>query len=361
MKIIAYPTTTTPLTIRPANSKRLWMDNAANKNPYRCLPLSMANSWGWEILSNSHFIAEWNGNRAPSDVTIKHIDGTSGPSPHFGEGTLTWHSGHIFKMPYPYGLYVTGAPNQPVANAVPLVGVVESHWLAYTFTLNWKFTQPGSFEMKIGDPICQIFPIDMSTFDNVELEIRSLHEPEAKEFHDDYWNWNISRAKYMNEQRDGMHAADVWQKHYFRGVFPSEVKDGLPMEDAAGFDKKCPFHIDASGKEKSNHRTKPNVPEVVDNQIEPFKTPDNYWSIMKQVNGERDKRKAAKAAPVPVVTSVNNAKELELEAKLREMELKLRIAETQIRLQAIQNTSAEVKLPPKKTMKTKAKIITVEE
>jgi len=37
--------------IRPARRERKWMDNAHQKFPYRCLPLVVANQYGWEILS----------------------------------------------------------------------------------------------------------------------------------------------------------------------------------------------------------------------------------------------------------------------------------------------------------------------
>ncbi len=269
MKLIAYPTTTQPCIIRPANSKREWMDVATNKNPYRCLPLSMANSWGWEIISTAKFTAEWNGGQGPHDVKVTMLDGHTPPSPHFGEGTLTWHSGYTFRTPYPYGLYVTGAPNYPKPNVIPLSGVVETHWLAYTFTMNWRFTQPGTFTMDIGEPFCQIFPVNMDTFDEVEPEIHSMTDD--KEFYDRYWDWNISRQEYLTEQNMGMHDASVWQKHYFQGTNPPDRR-------------KCPVHINKDREEKSDHRTKPNVPEFTDKQTTNYKVPDYYQDRLKEVN-----------------------------------------------------------------------------
>jgi hypothetical protein len=354
MKMIAYPASDRPFRLQPAGSKRPWMDDAVNKNPYRCLPLSMANSFGWEILSEAHFTAEWDGNNAPSGVKIKHHDGYGTPSSHFGEGTLTWHAGWLFQMEYPYGLYVTGAPNTPVPNVIPLSGVVEAHWLRYSFTLNWRFTQPGSFEVKIGDPIALIFPIDLTVFDNTEAEIRSLHDPEFKEFHDDYWNWNVSRLKYMSEQRAGHHSADVWQKHYFRGVYPAEVKDGSLMGDPTASSKKCPFHTNAEGKQQSTHRTKPNVREFVDKRIGKFETPPIYWELTKKIQDQRNLESSQNAQSTNQQVAVNS-KEIEMENKLKELELKLRIAETQLKLQSTQLPKAN-----KSKTATKKKKISVE-
>lgn len=269
MKLIAYLVSTHPCEIRPANSKRAWMDISVGKNPYRCLPLSMANSWGWEILSGAKFTATWNGGQAPGDVVVEVHGGTNAPTAHFGEGTITWHTGHLFKTPYPYGLYISGAPNYPKPNVIPLSGIVETHWLPYTFTMNWKFTQPGSFTMDIGEPFCQIFPVDMNIFDNTEPEFRTLDED--KEFYDLYWDWNISRANYMtlrNVPGTEQSKPETWQKNYFQGIHPMGTVYDKPT--------KCPVHITEDGKKESVHRTKPNVPGFVDKQSHPYKPIQTY-------------------------------------------------------------------------------------
>jgi hypothetical protein len=269
MKLIAYTTTAHPSKIVSANPKRDWMNLATAKNPYRCLPLSMANSWGWQVLSDAKFTATWNGKSSPKDVVIEVHEGTNPPNAHFGEGTLTWHTGYLFETPYPYGLYVTGAPNYPKPNAIPLSGIVETHWLPFTFTMNWRFTQPGSFTMDIGEPFCQIFPIDMNTFDNVEPEIRTLEE--NKQFHDLYWDWNISRHNYMNLRSvPGTEESnpEVWQRNYFRGTYPEGKVHDKPT--------KCPVHIAPTGDEKSTHKTKPNVPEFSNLQTRPYAVVSDY-------------------------------------------------------------------------------------
>jgi hypothetical protein len=172
-------------------------------------------------------------------------------------------------------MFVTGAPNYPKPNVIPLSGVVETHWLSYTFTMNWRFTQPGSFTMDIGEPYCQIFPVNMDTFDNIVPEIRTLSEDE--EFYDLYWDWNISRANYATERKipdSSVSNPEIWQKHYFQGKYPP----GKIHPEGA----KCPFHTNNFGITESVHKTKPNVPEFVDLQSGPFKTVSDYQERTKQ-------------------------------------------------------------------------------
>lgn len=275
MRLTAYAVSTTPDIIQPASSKREWMDSASSKNPYRCLPLSMANSWGWEILSSAKFTATWDGGTGVNSVKVQVHEGTNAPSSHFGEATLTWHSGYLFNTDYPTGLYVMGPPNSPKPNVIPLTGIVETHWLSYTFTMNWRFTQPGSFTMDIGEPYCQIFPIQMNTFDNIQPEIRTLTENE--ELHDLYWDWNISRQNYMTDRKiPGSSVSDpnIWQKHYFQGKYPP----GKVYPEGG----KCPYHKTNSGEDVSVHITKPGVREFVNAQTEPFKTTSDYVERTKQ-------------------------------------------------------------------------------
>ena len=56
--------------IVPGRPQRGWMDAFADRHPYRCLPLTMANSTGWEILCPIGFTAEWNGGPHDRDITV---------------------------------------------------------------------------------------------------------------------------------------------------------------------------------------------------------------------------------------------------------------------------------------------------
>ena len=251
MKIQVHPVSSHQLELRPAKSTRPWMDDSANKNPYRCLPLSMANSYGWEIISASEVIAEWNGGPNPADVRVTLINGSQPPSPHFGEGTLTWHSGYLFKTEYPYGIYVTGSPNHPTPNIMPMSGIVETYWLPFTFTINWRFTQPGIARIKQGDVVAQVFPVDMHMFDNMEAEIVSLSDnPELEE---QYWQWNISRTQFLKQKN---RPPEVWQRNYFQGKHPH------------------------TGEKEPTHRTKPNTPEFVDKTTTPYHTPERFAEVL---------------------------------------------------------------------------------
>ena len=60
-KLILYPYSHDRPAIRAAEAKRQWMDDSPQSYAYRCLPLTIANTHGWEILCGRTFYAEWNG------------------------------------------------------------------------------------------------------------------------------------------------------------------------------------------------------------------------------------------------------------------------------------------------------------
>jgi hypothetical protein len=57
--------------IRPAEPTRAWMDAMPEAFAYPCLPLSIANAHGWEILTPAGFSAYWRGGATPVGVIIR--------------------------------------------------------------------------------------------------------------------------------------------------------------------------------------------------------------------------------------------------------------------------------------------------
>lgn len=234
-KITAYEVSgsSNSMELRPATPTREWMDKSINKNPYRCLPLTMANSFGWEIISKSEVVAEWNGGQGMDDLVVSKISGSCFPISHFGEGVLTWHTGYLFKTDYPYGLYVTGSPNEPIHNIICLSGLVETYWSPFPFTMNWRFTAPGKITIKQGDVIAHIFPIKVDVFEQMTAEKTNIDSnPELKS---QYLSWSESRNEFNNRPRENTE----WQKNYFKGV-------------------------DMSGNKIKEHKTNPNVPNFIE-------------------------------------------------------------------------------------------------
>jgi len=237
-KIIAYSLPRQPLELRPAPHERDWMDATDSRYAYRCLPLTIANAHGWEVLCTSGFSAWWNGQSSPAGLTVTpDSEGHKPAVSHFGYGVLTFHLPAVFRTEPGYDMMVQGPINRPKDAIAPLSGIVETDWASATFTMNWQFTRPNSVvRFEKDEPFCHLFPIRRGELEQIRPEIRSIEDDPATKAEFDAWT--ASRANFLEGLRTpGSEAANTrWQKHYYRGQTPGGA-------DAAGDDHRTRIRL----------------------------------------------------------------------------------------------------------------------
>lgn len=221
----AYVTRRREMPLVPAAPKREWMDHTASGFANRCLPLLIANQWGWFILNDRRIEVLWNGGSGPKDLHIhyamKSRDERLEPDEllavsHFGHGVLTWRIPYLFRTPAGWNLYVRGPANCFKDGASPLDGVVETDWSSATFTMNWKVTRADTWlSFDEGEPICMIFPVGRGAVERFLPEIRPL--PADPEIERRYKEWKRGRDDFNRALRNAG-PEKPWQKHYFRGL-----------------------------------------------------------------------------------------------------------------------------------------------
>lgn len=203
----------------PAPIDRVWMDQAHQRHPYRCLPLNIANQAGWVMLNNVGFQVYWYGGPNMKDLEVR-FDNNHDASilSHFGSGVLTFSIPYLFRTPPGINLWVKGPANWPKDGIQPLEGVVETDWAASTFTMNWKVTRPFEWiRFEPGEPFCMIVPVPRGFLETLEPRIDLLDtNPELKE---KYQKWEASRRGFLDGLRSNNPDAikQGWQKDYFQG------------------------------------------------------------------------------------------------------------------------------------------------
>lgn len=232
MKFVLSPLTDQPPLIRAAPSKRDWMDATPQSFAYRCLPLTIANAHGWEILSARSFTATWDGTTRTQGIEIAFDEddpepagAVVGPLSHFGSGVLTFEMPFLFRTPPGWNVMVMGPVNRPKDGIAALTGVIETDWSPYSFTMNWLFTRadhPVRFER--GEPICHLFPLKRAALERVEPELRDFHEDRDRAEQNRIWS--ESRGAFITalSEREAEAVKEKWQKAYYRGDRP----DGRP-------------------------------------------------------------------------------------------------------------------------------------
>jgi hypothetical protein len=166
--------------LRPSPAKRAWMSEYPTA--YQCLPMTVANQWGWQVLCPTDVRVTWNGRAAQSGLRVE-VDPQWEPAIKggFGRGIVTFSLPWLFRTPPGWDLYAKGPSNRWKANAHPLEGIIETWWLNYTFTLNWKLIEPGEVRFAKGESLGQLVPVPHATFQGssaIEAPINDV-EPEA--------------------------------------------------------------------------------------------------------------------------------------------------------------------------------------
>jgi hypothetical protein len=222
MKLIAYKTFEYNCQkLIPAARTREWMDKTPGSFAYHCLPLVMANSLGWFVINDVPCEMEWDGTEPSSGLRIwpteeltdvqKHFM----PSSHFGSGVVTFHAEFMFWTDEKISLITKGPANMPKHGIQSLEGVIETDWLPYPFTMNWKMTAKNTrVRFERGEPIAQIIPYPADTISTVEPEIRMLTMETNPELYAKYEDYRKKRTVFNEKFKyDGSKR----QKYYVRG------------------------------------------------------------------------------------------------------------------------------------------------
>lgn len=224
MMLEAYAINDHPQKLVPASPRRKWMDEFAYRHPYKCLPLAIANAYGWQLILPVAVVAEWNGGMAKEDLTISCSDRVA--MSNFAGGVLTFTVAYVFRTAPGYHLLVTGPTNTFKDGVAPMTAVVETDWLPYSFTFNYKFTRPGRVTWEAGEPYAQICVIAARLQDSFVPIIRNLRENAQLEA--DHRAWRAKRADLYSRQSDqrAIVSDDGWDRDYFLGRYA----DGRPAE-----------------------------------------------------------------------------------------------------------------------------------
>lgn len=284
------------------------MDAFPDRHAYRCLPLSIANGFGWEALCPVPIEIEWNGGPKSDDLTVralKPLDGGRSIShfakSNFSRGIVTFHLDYIFRTDPGWDLLATGPFNDPKDNAIPLTGVMESDWLPYPFTMNWQIMRPGLVRFEEGEPFCSIFPVQKSVLVDCQPEIFSISDNE--ELVRQHEAFRTERESFMAKlnARDPATIKQAWQKHYFVGRHPD-------------------------GERVDQHVNKLRLKEVIDRRGNPNASPSEGTKVMTDVvNGEA---KGARVGLGPILSKMASAAEEANEAGRRRIDGEGRLTPT---------------------------------
>jgi len=200
--------------IQPASVLRQWMDETGNW-AYNCLPLKIANQYGWVAHAPHDFTATWNGGPSIEDLVVEpnHMNAKS----HFAHGILTVNTDFLIRTTPGTSLYVRGLTNTQKDIIYPMDAIIETDWLPFHFPFSLKFLKPGTITYTKGEPLFMFFPIQRQFIETFDVSFKHIDSnPDLKEQQEKF---NKSRAEHMAGNNYGA------QKFYIKGSVVDERAD----------------------------------------------------------------------------------------------------------------------------------------
>jgi hypothetical protein len=197
--------------IRRPSKKRDWF----TPHFYRCLPLSIANLYGFEVLAPISFNAIWDGTDNNDAITFTFFESNESlhknhplVRSHFGHGILTFEPPWQFRTPKGINLITLNPPNHIINNITVMTGVIETDNLARDFTFNLKIQEPNRIvHIEKGQPIVNLLPIPRYFQDNFQLKFAEdiLTEEEIMSELQHWEDSYIARQEQYKNNKPGMH------------------------------------------------------------------------------------------------------------------------------------------------------------
>jgi len=203
-----------PPEIKQSRLKRDWMDDTYNKHAYQCLPMTVANVSGWELILQQDVVVEWDGTNSPPKVLEgATLNDRAIVIPSI-IGIMSFTTGWTFGTEDGYSTFISGSPNYFVDGAVPLSATIPSFWWPDEFNMNWKITkinEPVVFAK--GMPFMHFTMIKNDLLESVEFKIENLWdkpdlmsqrmsygEAKMKKNAEEPWTWMKGIKTGINEK-----------------------------------------------------------------------------------------------------------------------------------------------------------------
>lgn len=177
----------------PAQRLRAWyQDNQKTRNhAHHCLPLTMANSLGYYILSPGTFSIEWSGDVQTSAV-VKVLEPSSHCTvdDHAAFGSFTIQAEFIPRTRQPGDfIYIKGIANERCCPYNCMEAMIEAWWSWARFGLVFLVNRPGKFIVRRGQPVAQMF-LYRGAAGHAKLDARDFEQMPS-----DYHAWFAKRAR----------------------------------------------------------------------------------------------------------------------------------------------------------------------
>ena len=171
-------TTQTPPEIRQSRIRRDWMDETYKKHAYQCMPMSVANVLGWELVLSEDVVVQWDGGNHVPKILSGEFSKNGFKQVHCSIiGMVSFAMGWVVRTEDNYSTWFSGSPNFIKEDAQALSATVPTFWWPDEVQMNWKINKIGTpVTFKAGDPFCFFNVYNNTVMPDVNVSVSNLWE-----------------------------------------------------------------------------------------------------------------------------------------------------------------------------------------
>ena len=167
--------------ISPAPVKRSWMDNTSDHHAYKCFPVSLANTVGWNLSCSEDINFIWNGANNESSDSITVLDKKDYIHTNRGNGSLSFVTGLVFKTEENVSLLTINPINYFNDEFETMSSLISTSFYDNPLPLAIKAKTPNKeILIKAGTPLATIIPISLTNLNNSSIEMYKYEDFENK-------------------------------------------------------------------------------------------------------------------------------------------------------------------------------------
>lgn len=185
------------------------MDDTWQQHAYRCFPVQLGNTIGYELSLPVDLTFKWNGIYNEGQNNVELIRGRKYAYTARGHATVSIKTGIIFQTPENISMLQIPAPNffNPDYQAFTTIMSTSWYWQELPSAIR-VLTQDKEITIKAGEPYATLVPISLGQMEDTQLKLVDL----------EYWEIDQEKQKARNEAFEEIRKQNKWTDWYRNGV-----------------------------------------------------------------------------------------------------------------------------------------------
>jgi hypothetical protein len=166
--------------IKQTRIKRDWMESTGEKHAYKCFPVSIANTLGYELSLPVDVSFIWDGINDSSSEHVKVLSGEEFISNSRANATVSFKTGIVIKSNKNVSFLHMPVPNLFNDLYQAFTTIISTSFFDQEFPSAIRILKPNTvITIKAGEPFVTLLPISLAELSNIELNLKDFEMDES--------------------------------------------------------------------------------------------------------------------------------------------------------------------------------------